>query len=289
MNDLSQLRFLVIDEADRMVQQGGFPQLHSILDAVQRANPMDDDDSDDEEEEDDDMADPDRMLGLPGIPGEARVQMLSDDILRRIEEQRNGAPPEMDDEEEESLEPEPEEEDEEDELSLPPPPPVHRQTFVYSATLTLPSSDSYSKKKRMDGVEGGIAEILEKSRAKGKTKVIDLSFSSNKKESKDRKKSAKDEVQQPKNEARFKLPPGLTLQEIKCTQMHKDSHLYAYLKTTAPDGPCLVFCNSIAGVKRVSSTLQTLNVPVKTLHANRQQVCSLVSSNSWSAVRRNIT
>ena len=30
----------------------------------------------------------DRMLGLPGIPGEARLDMLTDDILERIKEQQ---------------------------------------------------------------------------------------------------------------------------------------------------------------------------------------------------------
>ena len=37
---MSQLRFLVIDEADRMIQQGSFPQLEKILDTIQSSNPM---------------------------------------------------------------------------------------------------------------------------------------------------------------------------------------------------------------------------------------------------------
>ena len=37
--NLKQLRFLVIDEADRMVSQGNFPQLESIFDKIQQANP----------------------------------------------------------------------------------------------------------------------------------------------------------------------------------------------------------------------------------------------------------
>jgi hypothetical protein len=65
LNDLSQLRFLAIDEADRMTQQGGFPQLYSILDAVQKAMTKEISMTDDLAE------DPDRMLGLPGIRGEA--------------------------------------------------------------------------------------------------------------------------------------------------------------------------------------------------------------------------
>ena len=52
LNDLSQLRFLVIDEADRMIKQGSFPQLKQIFEVINRANPppsnaVEDDESDD--------------------------------------------------------------------------------------------------------------------------------------------------------------------------------------------------------------------------------------------------
>lgn len=89
-----------------------------------------------------------------------------------------------------------------------------------------------------------------------------------------------------------RLPPGLTLGEISCAQRHKDSHLYAYLVTTrqGSSGPCLVFCNSIACVRRVGETLKTLGLPVKMLHAQMMQKSrlaaleSLRSSNSRSIV-----
>jgi ATP-dependent RNA helicase DDX24/MAK5 len=292
LNDLSQLRFLAIDEADRMTQQGGFPQLYSILDAVQKANPMDDDESDDEEDEsdDDEAEDPDRMFGLPGIRGEARLEMLSDDIMQQLEEQRrkkNGDAKETpeDADQEDQQEGNGEEEDDEednDEISLPLLPPVHRQTFIYSATLTLPASSSFvkSSKKRKnaptDDVDGALAEILEKSRAKGRTKIIDLSHNgSNKPTEKKGKKETKEKRDDPsKPEKQFRLPPGLRLSEIMCTKMHKDSHLYAYLMTTVDgkSGPCLVFCNSIAAVRRVGDTLETLGIEVQILHANMQQV-----------------
>jgi ATP-dependent RNA helicase DDX24/MAK5 len=291
LNDLSQLRFLAIDEADRMVQQGGFPQLKSILDAVQQANPMDDDESDDEEDLDDDLVeDDDRMFGLPGIRGEARLEMLSDDILQQLEEQRrkkNGDAKEIheqaDQEDQQEVNEEEDDDEDNDEISLPLLPPVHRQTFIYSATLTLPASSSFvksSKKKKnrspADDVDGAIAEILEKARAKGRTKIIDLSHNSNNKPTeKKSKKDAKENKDAPiKKEKQFRLPPGLRLQEIMCTKMHKDSHLYAYLMTTVDgaSGPCLVFCNSIAGVRRVGATLETLGIQVQILHANMQQV-----------------
>jgi ATP-dependent RNA helicase DDX24/MAK5 len=138
----------------------------------------------------------------------------------------------------------------------------------------------------LKGVQGAIEEILDKARARGQTKVIDLSNSKkqakfNEKilESKEKpqKRKEKDLTNREKGmdpKRTFNLPPGLKLQEIKCTQMHKDSHLYAYLVTTREGaaGPSLVFCNSIKAVRRVGTTLKLLGLPVRILHANMQQV-----------------
>merc|ERR1711966_52597 len=120
--------------------------------AINTANPPPEDL--DEDESDDDEDDEDRLPGLKGVPGEARVVMLDDSILERIERQRNaGGPPapvelEDDEYEEERQRPQEEEEsgtDAEEEL----PAPVHRQTFVYSATLTLPPSMHHLIKKTL--------------------------------------------------------------------------------------------------------------------------------------------
>ncbi|KAL7563764.1 hypothetical protein ACA910_020449 [Epithemia clementina (nom. ined.)] len=298
LNDLSQIKFLVIDEADRMIKQGSFPQLSTILDAVQRANPEDEDDDDGDnvsETQDEDDANHDRLLGLPGVPGEAKLVMLDDHVLAEIErvkatEQGGSAGDEAKELDSAELD---DQEDEnqgivdvqaDDELSLPALPPVYRQTFVYSATLTLPASANFTKSKKARfapdvHVDGAIAEILEKARAKGKTKVIDLSnVNKTKKMSKEQRQQvaevANRNVAPVVNEAEtFRLPEGLFLQEIKCTQRHKDSHLYAYLMTTVEgsSGPCLVFCNSIACVRRVGSTLQALGMDARILHAQMQQ------------------
>jgi ATP-dependent RNA helicase DDX24/MAK5 len=360
LNDLSQLKFLVMDEADRMVQLASFPQLIDILDAVHQANPMHDeddesgDDGDKEEDGDDDDEDESdkdghRMLGLPGLAGEAKVEMLNDNILKRWKQQQkhsnktkqmgdndvdeddsdgddtnsedgrsdNMVPQvnEMEDEEFEQhmkavAEYNPQD-DEDDNDALPLRPPVHRQTFIYSATLTLPSSTSNVQsfrrnnngRRRKGGVQninvdGAIAEILEKANAKGKTKVVDLTSmdrgsgkhttsvvvpgKSNKETTTtNASTTAAAKVSTATNKAAsssasFRLPPGLELQQIKCTQRHKDSHLFGYLMTTKhglSSGPCLVFCNSIAGVRRVGATLQALGLHgVRILHAQMQQV-----------------
>ena len=275
LHDLSQLRFLVMDEADRMIQQGTFTQLKHILDAVHQANPLTESDDEDMEEADED--DPDRMLGLPGVRGEAKVTMLSDDILNQLAQQRQEpahAKKVKDDESENELSDEIEPESDEEETELPSSLPVHRQTFIFSATLTLPSAEISKKRKRRDisGIDGAIAELVDIAHAGGKTKIVDLSHS----EKPTTKSTVTNEKKKQKKDHgdKFRLPPGLRLQQIKCTQLHKDSHLYAYLMTTKEgrSGPCLVFCNSIAAVKRVGTTLQTLGIQTKMLHANMQQV-----------------
>jgi len=268
LNNLSNLRFLVIDEADRMVQQGSFPQLKNILNAVHTANPLGDDDEEDSEEDDDrsetSNEEYDRLLSLPGVPGEARVLML-DDILA-AQTKNNKAittTKKISDEIYES-------ENENSDTAL-----VHRQTFIFSATLTLDPSKTYVKKirksKNFDLPSGAIGEILSKAHVYGKTKVVDLTSS--------KKSDIGMNEHSPKNIKRSKLPPGLKLHMIECTQKHKDSYLYAYLVTTTQgaSGPSLIFCNSIASVKRVGSMLKMLQLPVKMLHAKMSQKARLTA------------
>lgn len=276
-----------------MVTPGSFPELSKILDAVQRANPITDDDDDNEDDfSDDGRNDAERMLGLPGVPGEARVKMLGDELLEQLRETAAAGqeePPDRmddddDDEEDDNDESEDDPESDQDEISLPALPPVHRQTFVFSATLTLPHSGGNTKKKGKKGralqdVDGAIAEILQKARAVGQTKIVDLTNGAAASKTKGTtslmQRANGTDAARP-TESKFRLPPGLQLQQIKCTQLHKDSHLYSYLLTTVSgsSGPALVFCNSIAAVRRVGMTLQTLGLPVRMLHAHMQQVRS---------------
>ena len=288
LTDLSQLRFLVIDEADRMIGQGSFPQLVNIFDAIHTANPLESDEEDDLEE--DDLDDDEvRLQGLPGIPGEAKVEMLND-VLERIQQQggEEPEPVEMDDEE---FEEQHRNDDEGEDISLSAIPAVPRQTFVYSATLTLPPSAAYvakatkmnkksNKAKKAVTVDGAIAEILEKARAKGQTKVVDLTSSDARFVlAPTRREGAAKVTTKESSATSSRLPPGLSLYKIECTQRHKDSHLYAYLVTTkqGASGPCLVFCNSIAAVRRVGATLQALRLPVRMLHAHMAQVRDAVA------------
>ena len=293
LNNLSQLRFLVVDEADRMIK-------YVVIEAINTANlppPDDDSDEDDASDSDDDC---DRLKGLAGVRGEAKVVMLSDSILEAIERERSGdsgrkgstekpKPMEIDDDEyweqqAKLLDQNDDDGDEEEEVAE----PVHRQTFVYSATLTLPPSMHHlikkdisktnmkkgkgRNKKQATTVDGAISEILDVAGARGDLKIVDLSNTIPESKKKAGKKDAKDSGKS--SGIARRLPAGLSLCEIPCAQRHKDSHLYAYLVTTrqGSSGPCLVFCNSIAAVRRVGETLKILGLPVKTLHAQMQQV-----------------
>jgi len=320
--DLKQLRFLVIDEADRMVSQGNFPQLERIFDKIQQANPsLEYMEAHAEEEYESDSDDEDRLQSLPGIRGEAKVQMLDDEVLKLLDrqskdrnmsddegsnsdsDQDNEPPPrpvEIDDDEYEAqqamlvelenLDEEIQSVSEEDDTAS-----IKRQTFVFSATLTLPTSshqtiDSQFQKKKGKkfgklSIDGAIAEILEKVGAQGQTKVVDLSTTAKSELNKPKKgnESTKN-VKEPTNKPTVKLPPGLSLYEIRCTQRHKDSHLYSFLANTkqGSSGPCLVFCNSIGAVKRVGETLKILGLPVRMLHAQMQQKARLSALESLS-------
>lgn len=305
LNNLAQLQFLVVDEADRLVKQGSFPQLRQIFDEINRANPPPEDEDSEDDGDSDSDSDDGRLRSLRGVRGEAKVVMLDDSILAAIERERSRggggggdapAPMEMDDDEYEeqrrTLEQEAGSENESEE-----PEPVHRQTFVYSATLTLPPSMHHLIKKDASALtkgrrrrrrhpataDGAIAEILDAAGARGETKVVDLSNAAAAAKPEGGKKGAKARKDNSKNNKdgsggtptpATRLPPGLALGEVPCAQRRKDSHLYAYLVATrqGSSGPCLVFCNSIAAVRRVGDTLRELGLPARTLHAQMAQV-----------------
>jgi ATP-dependent RNA helicase DDX24/MAK5 len=240
LKDLSQIQFLVLDEADRMTQDHSFPELVQLLERIHHANPGQDDDQDEEEPSDADDEDDqqDRLLGLPGIRGEAALTMLTPELLQQIQDQRQSTRPpdsketpeeEFPDKEQQSEEEDDDEEDldevfnvathnaDDDDASSAV--TVHRQTFIYSATLTLPftstkAASSSNKKssrrpKRKIPLEGGLAEILEKTHAMGETKVVDLSSASNNNETNSSGFSENG------NKKGVQFPPGLTFQQIK--------------------------------------------------------------------------
>ncbi|XP_009465747.1 PREDICTED: ATP-dependent RNA helicase DDX24 [Nipponia nippon] len=123
-----------------------------------------------------------------------------------------------------------------------------RQTFVFSATLTLvhqtPTRVLQKKNaKKMDKTTK-LELLMEKVGIKGKPKVIDLT-----------RKEATVET--------------LTETRIHCNTNEKDYYLYYFLLQYP--GRTMVFANSIDCVKRLSSLLTILNCDPLPLHANMHQ------------------
>ncbi|NXL41089.1 DDX24 helicase, partial [Podilymbus podiceps] len=123
-----------------------------------------------------------------------------------------------------------------------------RQTFVFSATLTLvhqtPSRVLQRKNAKKMDKKTKLELLMEKVGIKGKPKVIDLT-----------RKEATVET--------------LTETRIHCNTNEKDYYLYYFLLQYP--GRTMVFANSIDCVKRLSSLLTILNCDPLPLHANMHQ------------------
>ncbi|KAM4723376.1 ATP-dependent RNA helicase DDX24 [Anableps anableps] len=122
-----------------------------------------------------------------------------------------------------------------------------RQTFVFSATLTmvhsLPSRILQKKKKQLDN-RSKLEILMEKVGIKSKPKVIDLT-----------RKEATVET--------------LTETQIHCHKEEKDFYLYYFLLQYP--GRTMVFANSIDCIKRLSALLVILDCNPLSLHANMHQ------------------
>lgn len=176
LNDFEELAFLVVDEADRMVEKGHFEELYSILEKVPFAE---------------------RPKGV-GQDGAADAS----------------SGPEL-------------------------------QTFVFSATLTLPPHLRGGKRRRKQKKNASpIVAILGKIKFRPKAKIVDLT---------NKKITAE----------------GLKECFVECTEVQRDEFLYYLLAKHG--GQTLVFCNAISSIRRLTSILKLLGMPVGGLHANLQQ------------------
>ncbi|XP_037551354.1 ATP-dependent RNA helicase DDX24 [Nematolebias whitei] len=121
-----------------------------------------------------------------------------------------------------------------------------RQTFVFSATLTmahsLPSRLLQKKKKLVN--RNNLETLMEKVGIKSKPKVIDLT-----------RKEATVET--------------LTETQINCQKDEKDFYLYYFLLQYP--GRTMVFANSIECIKRLNSLLVIMDCSPLPLHANMHQ------------------
>lgn len=179
LNDLSELAFLVVDEADRMVEKGHFQELQDILEKVPFVSTR--------------------------------------DTSKSTEINGRDSRPEL-------------------------------QTFVFSATLTLPAhlsgGGAKHKAKKKGKSKSPVQAIMKKIKFRSGWKVIDLT-----------------------NEQ-------ITAQGLKecfceCTEKDRDAALYYLLAKHG--GQTLIFCNAISAIRRLASILKLLGLPVGSLHASMQQ------------------
>lgn len=60
------------------------------------------------------------------------------------------------------------------------------------------------------------------------------------------------------------------IMDYRCQEDEKDAYLY-YILSIHGQGRAIVFCTSIAALRRISSLLRILNIDVWTLHSEMQQ------------------
>jgi ATP-dependent RNA helicase DDX24/MAK5 len=147
---------------------------------------------------------------------------------------------------------------------------LDRQTFVFSATLTVPDSVRRKLKKgkaptvaRATGgrpQSGSLESLMEAVPFYGRVKMVDLT-------SKERKGGAVAET--------------IAESALECTEEDRDSLLY-YLLSAHP-GMTIVFVNAISCLRRVTALLKILKVPVEGLHAGMQQRARLKALDRFKA------
>lgn len=127
-----------------------------------------------------------------------------------------------------------------------------RQTFVFSATIALSDnfrkklkrSSSSSKSAFMDGLSS-IETLSQRAGMKADAAIIDLTNASI-------------------------MTNNLEESFIECKEEDKEAYLY-YILSIYGQGRTIVFCTSIAALRRISSLLRILGIHVWTLHAQMQQ------------------
>ncbi|KAK9818992.1 hypothetical protein WJX81_001386 [Elliptochloris bilobata] len=120
------------------------------------------------------------------------------------------------------------------------------QTFVFSATLTLPPALRRRVRKGGGGASGSasLEALMASMRFRGKPKVADLT-------------SAR------------RLADRVVEACIRCSEDGRDEALY-YLLAAHP-GRTLVFVNAVSAARRVAALLALLRLPAAALHASMQQ------------------
>ncbi|RLN81490.1 hypothetical protein DYB28_010704 [Aphanomyces astaci] len=256
------LRFLIVDEADRMLQQGSFPQLETIFERVNKGKVLL---APKQDNEDDDVASGQQL------PVEASVIMLDDVLKQHANNNSDQAAATTDDDD---VTP-----------TSPPQKKFLRQTFLFSATMTLKNAGRYQTKKTKNPTALTMLEsIMKRIGLRGKPAVVDLSAKESNTATKSSTTDAPAKV--PRGGAEVTLPDGLELAQVECLDEHRNNVLYYFL--TQYPGRTIVFLNAISGVRKLAGVLHLLKMPVFALHAEMQQKQRLKKLDQFRAHEKGI-
>ncbi|WIA42627.1 hypothetical protein OEZ86_008600 [Tetradesmus obliquus] len=260
VSELDQLSFFVLDEADRMVQQGHYAELSSILELLPT---------------------PDRASAkAAAAAAEVEEQRRLDEAAAQHKQQQQdeedpgsdgGGEDDEEEAEEEEEEADGEQQQENDDEQQPQQQRQNKkyhgraqhqpkqkqqkhlrgqhhllQTFVFSATLALPAA-LHKRLRRGGGGSSGAASLenlMDRLSFRDRPAIIDLSPSS-------------------------QLAARVTEGVLHTLEEERDATLY-YLLARHP-GRALVFVNAVSAVRRVAALLKLLGLPAVALHAQQQQ------------------
>jgi ATP-dependent RNA helicase DDX24/MAK5 len=136
------------------------------------------------------------------------------------------------------------------------------QTFVFSATLTMPKTQLNRKTtKSIKKSKTSVSSIMQKIKFREKVEIFDLT--------KVRKVAAK-----------------LEESVVHCSEESRMEFLYFILATTV--GRTLVFCNTISSIRTLLSILTNLGLPVSAIHAQQQQRQRLKALDNFKTGKKSI-
>ena len=248
MTQLHRLRFLVLDEADRMLDKGHYAELDRIVLQITRSRA-------DQQVDDADVEDADDIV----MAENSRICHGQKHSLAKFKNSQSGGLRER-----QTL--------------------LFSATMMLGAesrrTSKLNHKKSQRNQKKEKSTSNKLRELMGRLGCRGNPAIIDLSQKTTQQgdlvdgagtSTSSSSSSATTSSGAPKkfSTTTTSLPEGLELNRIECTQEDKDLYVYYFCKLHP--GRTIIFANSIAVVRKLTILLQLLDLPVHSLHAQMQQ------------------
>ncbi|CEG37502.1 dead deah box rna [Plasmopara halstedii] len=276
-NLATSLRFLVVDEADRMLLPGSYPELEKIFGILRQSKKSSNsqlsnfsynekysetkENENGDSEEDGDSGDIDMSNFAKGT----KVVMLNDVLKMQSKQPGDG---------ENSAEKNGGKCAKIKNKSVVAQRLV-RQTFLFSATLTIPEGGRFQKNKakKCHNTLTVLERVMKRVGLRGKPAIVDLSIAESELNIPDAtsidSRDAQRTLKKQQGNVPLSLPAGLELCQHEVSESTRDSFLYYFLSQYP--GRTIIFLNAIHQVRKLSGLLTLLNLPVFALHAEMQQ------------------